>query len=97
MDTLTINGKEYRFNISYGKFEKSCGYRAKQKNETENIKYLFKDIWLFLERRFFFKPFVFKFILKNKIGLKEVKEADKKINAIIQELMEDREGKNLDG
>jgi len=94
MDTLTINGKEYKFNITWGRFEKSLKKREKQKDGTENAKYLFEDIWLFLERGFLFKPFIFKWRLKDRMSLMEVRNADLRIRKVMEEFSEDREGKN---
>ncbi len=94
MDKLTIDGKDFEFNITWGRFEKSAKLREKQKDESENVKFLIEDIWLYLERRFFLKPFIFKCRLKNKIRLKEIGQADEKITAIITELLEGKEGKN---
>ena len=64
MNTLKINGKDYKISVTYGKFEKTAKYQEKHNTDESfnNGDYLIYSIWTYLERRFIFKPFFFKFI-----------------------------------
>jgi len=93
MNIVKINEKEYKINISWGKFVKSTKNRDKRRDKKSNPELLIDDIWNFLIRnKFGFKPLLFKSRLRNKISIKELQEADGVVAKLLA--MEDRKSGN---
>lgn len=94
MREITISGKPYKINVSWGKMRK---VNLKHMNGGESVQggpeYLIDSIWSYLVPRFLFiKPFMFKRRMINAISPRELRDADKILAEEIT--LEDREGKN---
>lgn len=91
MDQIKIAGKMYNVNCSIGRMEKATS--VMKEGDENNTSNLIDAIWIYLERKFIFKPFLFKFRLKDKISIPEIVKVDKDLSSFMQ--VEDREGGNL--
>ena len=98
MDILKIGGKDYKVGVNLILYQKLL----KQQKPTEDMsndkkaeiitENMVNNLWGTLQRRFIFKPFLFKWRMKRKVTPRELLASDKKIGEMIS--VEDREQGN---
>ena len=81
MDKVLIGGKEYKILPTYGHFRKLLKKHdlsnAEQWTLDESNQFAVDSIWVFLKRKFIFKPFIFKFRMSNSVTMKELADFQK--------------------
>lgn len=92
MDQIKINGKMYDVECSIGKIQKVTALTKDE--EKWDIDDAIIALWVYLKRVFIFKPFIFKWRLKNKITPSELARANSDLAKFMS--VEDRDGGNLD-
>jgi len=97
-DTVKINKKDFKIYMNWATYEKLLARKQPSENATTTEKAdlmgrnMIDNLWSVLERKFIFKPFIFKWRLKRKISPIELLKSDQIIGELIT--VEDRETGN---